>query len=45
VLASALVIADTISWGRFVLAVAAAGGTILLLTLIPLRRQENGPLV
>jgi UDP-GlcNAc:undecaprenyl-phosphate GlcNAc-1-phosphate transferase len=38
-----LVIAGTISWGRFVLAFAVAGGTVLLLTLSPaLRRGQNG---
>jgi UDP-GlcNAc:undecaprenyl-phosphate/decaprenyl-phosphate GlcNAc-1-phosphate transferase len=40
-LAVGLVIAGTISWGRFVLAFAAAGGTVLLLTLAPLRK--GGP--
>jgi UDP-GlcNAc:undecaprenyl-phosphate GlcNAc-1-phosphate transferase len=42
VLASGLVIAGTIPWGRFVLALVVAGGTVLLLTLIPLRRHDNG---
>jgi UDP-GlcNAc:undecaprenyl-phosphate/decaprenyl-phosphate GlcNAc-1-phosphate transferase len=38
VLAVGLVVAGTISWGRFVLAFAAAGGTVLIVTLAPLRR-------
>jgi UDP-GlcNAc:undecaprenyl-phosphate/decaprenyl-phosphate GlcNAc-1-phosphate transferase len=38
VLAVGLVVAGTISWGRFVLAFAAAGGTVLLVTFAPLRR-------
>jgi UDP-GlcNAc:undecaprenyl-phosphate GlcNAc-1-phosphate transferase len=38
ILAVGLVVAGTISWGRFVLAFAAAGGTVLLVTLAPLRR-------
>jgi UDP-GlcNAc:undecaprenyl-phosphate GlcNAc-1-phosphate transferase len=41
VLAIGLVVAGTISWGRFVLAFAAAGGTILLVTLAPLRRSSD----
>lgn len=45
VLAIGLVVAGTISWGRFILAFAAAGGTILLVTLAPLRRtgEEDDP--
>ncbi len=45
VLAAGLVVAGTISWGRFVLALAAAGGTVLLVTLSPLRRapDEDAP--
>ena len=45
VLAIGLVVAGTISWGRFILAFAAAGGTILLVTLAPLRHAvgEDGP--
>ena len=35
VLAAGLVVAGTISWGRFVLAFAVAGGTVILLTLAP----------
>jgi UDP-GlcNAc:undecaprenyl-phosphate GlcNAc-1-phosphate transferase len=43
VLAIGLVVAGTISWGRFVLAFAVAGGTILLFTLSPLLRgASNG---
>jgi UDP-GlcNAc:undecaprenyl-phosphate GlcNAc-1-phosphate transferase len=42
VLAVGLVAAGTISWGRFVLAFAVAGGTVLLLTLAPLRRGGTG---
>ena len=47
VLAVGLVVAGTISWGRFVLAFVAAGGTILLVTLAPLRRatEDDGGLV
>ena len=41
VLAVGLVVAGTISWGRFVLAFAAAGGTVLLVTLAPLRRGPD----
>jgi UDP-GlcNAc:undecaprenyl-phosphate/decaprenyl-phosphate GlcNAc-1-phosphate transferase len=41
VLAVGLVVAGTISWGRFVLAFVAAGGTILLVTLAPLRRATE----
>jgi UDP-GlcNAc:undecaprenyl-phosphate GlcNAc-1-phosphate transferase len=48
-LAAGLVIAGTISWGRFVLAITAAAGTVLILTLSPrLRRppasNEEDPL-
>ena len=43
-LAVGLVIAGTISWGRFVLAIAAAAGTVLILTLSPrLRRPSDRP--
>lgn len=42
VLAIGLVVAGTISWGRFLLAFAAAGGTVLLVTLAPLRRTDEG---
>lgn len=41
VLATGLVVAGSISWGRFLLAVAAAVGTVLIVTLAPLRK-ENG---
>jgi UDP-GlcNAc:undecaprenyl-phosphate GlcNAc-1-phosphate transferase len=41
-LAVGLVIAGTISWGRFVLAFAAAGGTVLLLTVAPSLRKTVG---
>ena len=40
VLAAGLVVAGTISWGRFVLAFAVAGGTVVLVTLSP--RLRNG---
>jgi hypothetical protein len=44
ILAIGLVIAGTISWGRFVLAFAAAGGIVVLLTLAPsLRRSAAEP--
>jgi UDP-GlcNAc:undecaprenyl-phosphate GlcNAc-1-phosphate transferase len=39
ILAIGLVIAGTISWGRFVLAFAAAGGIVVLLTLAPSLRR------
>jgi UDP-GlcNAc:undecaprenyl-phosphate GlcNAc-1-phosphate transferase len=42
ILALGLVLAGTISWGRFVLAFAAAGGMVLIMTLAPLRRATNG---
>jgi UDP-GlcNAc:undecaprenyl-phosphate GlcNAc-1-phosphate transferase len=41
VLAVGLVVAGTISWGRFVLAFAVAAGTVLLVTLAPLRRAAS----
>ena len=40
-LAVGLVIAGTISWGRFVLAIAAAGGSVLILTLSPRLRRAS----
>lgn len=40
ILAIGLVIAGTISWGRFVLAFAAAGGIVVLLTLAPSLRRS-----
>jgi UDP-GlcNAc:undecaprenyl-phosphate GlcNAc-1-phosphate transferase len=44
VLAAGLVVAGTISWGRFVLAFAVAGGTVVLLTLAPrLRAAGSSP--
>jgi UDP-GlcNAc:undecaprenyl-phosphate GlcNAc-1-phosphate transferase len=42
VLAVGLVVAGTISYGRFVLAFAVAGGTVLLLTIAPRLRRGNG---
>jgi UDP-GlcNAc:undecaprenyl-phosphate GlcNAc-1-phosphate transferase len=42
ILAIGLVLAGTISWGRFVLAFVAAGGTVLLLTLAPSLRRAFG---
>lgn len=43
VLAVGLVLAGTISWGRFVLAFAVAAGTVVLVTLSPrLRRAGEG---
>jgi UDP-GlcNAc:undecaprenyl-phosphate GlcNAc-1-phosphate transferase len=42
ILSVGLVIAGTISWGRFVLAFAVAGGTVLLLTLSPRLRRQAG---
>lgn len=41
VLAAGLVVAGTISWGRFVLAFAVAGGTVILLTLAPRLRSGS----
>ena len=41
-LAAGLVIAGTISWGRFVLAITAAAGTVLILTLSPRLRRPPG---
>ncbi len=41
-LAAGLVVAGTISWGRFVLAFAVAGGTIIVLTLAPRLRSSGG---
>jgi UDP-GlcNAc:undecaprenyl-phosphate GlcNAc-1-phosphate transferase len=41
VLAVGLVVAGTISWGRFLLAFAVAGGTVLVVTLEPLRRLDS----
>lgn len=42
-LAVGLVVAGTISWGRFVLAFAAAAGTVLLLTVAPRLRRSPPP--
>jgi UDP-GlcNAc:undecaprenyl-phosphate GlcNAc-1-phosphate transferase len=41
VLAVGLVIAGTISWGRFVLAFAVAAGLVLLVTIEPRLRQSD----
>jgi UDP-GlcNAc:undecaprenyl-phosphate GlcNAc-1-phosphate transferase len=41
VLAAGLVVAGTISWGRFVLAFAVAGGTVIVLTLAPRLRAST----
>ncbi len=41
ILALGLVLAGTISWGRFVLASVVAAGTVLILTLAPLRRGTS----
>jgi UDP-GlcNAc:undecaprenyl-phosphate GlcNAc-1-phosphate transferase len=43
VLAAGLVVAGTISWGRFVLAFVVAGGTVILLTLAPRLRSGGRP--
>jgi UDP-GlcNAc:undecaprenyl-phosphate GlcNAc-1-phosphate transferase len=42
ILAVGLVLAGTISWGRFVLAFAIAAGTVLFLTLSPRLRRPPG---